>query len=93
MRPRGAKKTESNPASSSIPSDWYEEKSCAAATNERKKTVHSSVVMPRAAQTQRTGMPQRSLRAPVLHIQSAISVPAVMNIPSISPWAMKTLGR
>src|SRR5207244_11906121 len=32
----GAKNKEINPASSSIPSDWYPEKSCAALTNERK---------------------------------------------------------
>ena len=34
--PRGAKNKEINPASSSIPSDWYPEKSCAALTKERK---------------------------------------------------------
>src|SRR5438270_13897180 len=43
-RPRGAKKTEMNPASSSIPSDWYEEKSCAAATKERKSRVQMAQV-------------------------------------------------
>src|ERR1051325_96106 len=36
--PAGAKKSEMKPASSSIPSDWYEAKSCAAAMNERKHT-------------------------------------------------------
>src|SRR6266571_725774 len=36
--PCGAKNMPINPASSSIPSDWYAEKSCAALTNERKHT-------------------------------------------------------
>src|SRR5436305_14725021 len=43
-RPPGAKKMDKNPASSSIPSDWYEEKSCAAATKERKRTVQIAQV-------------------------------------------------
>src|SRR4051794_25174065 len=34
--PEGAKNMDINPASSSIPSDWYPEKSWAALTNERK---------------------------------------------------------
>src|SRR4051812_19930156 len=38
-RPPGAKNKERKPASRSIPSDWYEEKSCAAATKERKRMV------------------------------------------------------
>src|SRR5678816_2745035 len=42
--PRGAKKIERNPASSSIPSDWYDEKSCSAAIHERKRTVHSATL-------------------------------------------------
>ena len=33
-----------NPASSSIPSDWYPEKSCAAAAKERKSTTQSAQV-------------------------------------------------
>src|SRR5512142_1290191 len=33
--PRGAKKSDRNAASSSMPSDWYDEKSCAAVTNDR----------------------------------------------------------
>src|SRR6266581_2513476 len=37
--PRGAKKKERNPASSSIPSDWYDEKSCSPPMQERKSTV------------------------------------------------------
>src|SRR5437773_11027556 len=36
--PRGAKNRAMNPASSSIPSDWYAEKSCAALMNDRKHT-------------------------------------------------------
>src|SRR5579863_6653903 len=36
--PGGAKNKAMNPASSNMPSDWYPEKSCAAATNERKHT-------------------------------------------------------
>src|SRR6185312_8180303 len=36
--PAEAKKSEMKPASSSIPSDWYEAKSCAAAMKERKHT-------------------------------------------------------
>src|SRR5216684_5902571 len=42
--PRGAKKIEMNPASSSIPSDWYAEKSCAALTNERKHTRQTTSI-------------------------------------------------
>src|SRR2546423_14817518 len=42
--PRGAKKIEMKPASSSIPSDWYDEKSCSALTHERKQSVQSAVV-------------------------------------------------
>jgi hypothetical protein len=41
-RPRGAKKIERNPASSSIPSDWYDEKSWSAAIHERKSSVHNA---------------------------------------------------
>src|SRR5581483_3318941 len=40
--PDGAKNREINPASSSMPSDWYPEKSCAALTNERKHTQQIS---------------------------------------------------
>src|SRR5438067_9997067 len=43
-KPPGAKKMERKPASRSIPSDWYEEKSCAAATKERKRTVQMAQV-------------------------------------------------
>src|SRR5689334_21669674 len=43
-RPRGARKKEMKPASSSIPSDWYEEKSCSAAMQERKSTVHTATI-------------------------------------------------
>src|SRR3954464_14810194 len=39
-RPRGAKKNEIKPASRSIPSDWYDEKSWSAPMHERKSTVH-----------------------------------------------------
>ena len=42
--PRGAKNREMNPASSSIPSDWYAEKSCAALTNERKHTKQTTSI-------------------------------------------------
>src|SRR3954467_11017826 len=42
--PRGAKNIERNPASSSIPSDWYDEKSWSAAMHERKKSVHSATL-------------------------------------------------
>src|SRR5947207_9187074 len=42
--PRGAKKSERNPASSSIPSDWYDEKSCNAPMQERKETVQIAIV-------------------------------------------------
>src|ERR1700733_8519573 len=35
--PGGAKNSAMNPASSSMPSDWYPEKSCAALTKERKQ--------------------------------------------------------
>src|SRR5215471_9032900 len=42
--PRGAKKNEMNPASSSMPSDWYAEKSCDALTNERKHTRQTASI-------------------------------------------------
>ena len=42
--PGGAKNRQINPASSSIPSDWYPEKSCAALTNERNATKQMSSV-------------------------------------------------
>src|SRR6266550_3233930 len=42
--PLGAKKNEMKPASSSIPSDWYDEKSCSAPMHERKSRVHSAIV-------------------------------------------------
>src|SRR3954471_12442391 len=41
--PRGAKKHEMNPASSSMPSDWYDEKSCSTAMHERKSSVASAI--------------------------------------------------
>src|SRR6478672_986801 len=43
-RPGGARKIERNPASNSIPSDWYDEKSCSAPMHERKSRVQSAVV-------------------------------------------------
>src|SRR2546423_10750911 len=42
--PRGAKKQEMKPASSSIPSDWYEEKSCSTTTHDRKNSVQKATV-------------------------------------------------
>src|SRR6266496_5626178 len=42
--PSGAKKKEINPASSSIPSDWYPEKSCAALTKDRKHTKQTTSI-------------------------------------------------
>src|SRR6476620_1884943 len=42
--PRGAKKIERNPASSSMPSDWYDEKSWSAAMHDRKSSVHNAPV-------------------------------------------------
>src|SRR3954462_5547968 len=42
--PRGAKKIERNPASSSMPSDWYDEKSWSAAMHERNSTVDNATV-------------------------------------------------
>src|SRR3954447_4841351 len=41
-KPIGARNREINPASSSIPSDWYPENSPAALTNERKHTKQIS---------------------------------------------------
>src|SRR3954453_17739542 len=43
-RPHGAKKNEIKPASRSIPSDWYDEKSWSAAMHERKKIVQSATL-------------------------------------------------
>src|SRR5690242_12869176 len=42
--PRGANQIEMNPASSSIPSDWYEEKSCSVAMNERNSSVQIAII-------------------------------------------------
>src|SRR5512143_2425981 len=42
--PRGAKKIEIRPASSSIPSDWYDEKSCSVTTHERNSTVQAATL-------------------------------------------------
>src|SRR3954471_11710933 len=42
--PDGAKKMDSNPASISIPSDWYDENSWSAAMHERKSSVQRPVV-------------------------------------------------
>src|ERR1700728_2896695 len=42
--PEGAKKSAMKPASSSMPSDWYPEKSCAALTNDRKHTKHTASI-------------------------------------------------
>src|SRR5678815_2308605 len=42
--PRGAKKIEISPASRSIPSDWYDEKSWSAAMHDRKSSVHSATL-------------------------------------------------
>src|SRR5215469_8502518 len=39
-RPRGARQIQAMPACSSMPSDWYEAKSCSAAMQERKAIVH-----------------------------------------------------
>src|SRR3569832_1654218 len=44
LMPRGAKKIEMSPASSSIPSDWYDEMSCSTPMHDRKNTVHSATV-------------------------------------------------
>src|SRR5512144_2660516 len=40
--PRGARKIERKPASSSMPSDWYDEKSCSTAMHDRKSSVHDA---------------------------------------------------
>src|SRR5256885_8937895 len=42
--PRGAKKKEMKPASSSIPSDWYDEESCSEAMHERKSSVQTAII-------------------------------------------------
>src|SRR2546430_284520 len=46
--PPGARKSERNAASSSIPSDWYPEKSCAAATKARKQ-IPATAMLARGA--------------------------------------------
>ena len=43
-RPLGAKNIDRNPASSSMPSDWYEENSCSVETQERNRIVDSATV-------------------------------------------------
>ena len=40
LKPGGAKKREMKPSSRSMPSDWKPEKSCAAATKDKKQTKH-----------------------------------------------------
>src|SRR6185437_5888696 len=42
--PRGANQIEMNPASSSIPSDWYDENTCSVDTNDRNTRVQIAVI-------------------------------------------------
>src|SRR6478672_7004217 len=42
--PRGTKKIDRNPASSSMPSDWYDEKSWRAAMQDRKRIAHNATL-------------------------------------------------
>src|SRR5947209_4285475 len=41
--PRGAKNSEMNAASSSMPSDWYDAKSCAAPTNDKNASDATAI--------------------------------------------------
>src|SRR5712691_1999060 len=41
--PGGAKNNERNAASRSMPSDWYDENSCAAETNDKKHTPATAI--------------------------------------------------
>src|SRR4051794_20864515 len=72
QNPRGAKNNEINPASSSIPSDWYPEKSCAALTNEMKQAKQTTSI-PRG-QTFATTSKDASM--PIQHKLTSMCVPA-----------------
>src|SRR2546422_47588 len=61
--PSGAKKSAMKPASSSMPSDWYPEKSSAALTNERKHAKQITSI-PRG-QTSKTS--SREAAIPIQH--------------------------
>src|SRR6266404_5370802 len=74
--PRGAKKNERNPASSSIPSDWYDEKSCSAAMHERNSTVHNATVS--LGQTLKTSSSETMRPAPTTRV-SAVSLALSQN--------------
>src|SRR5271169_3268541 len=64
--PPGAIKSERNPASSSIPSDWYPEKSPAALTKERKQTKQmASIPRGQIFKTNRAAAAMPSQQSPI----------------------------
>src|ERR1700757_84865 len=71
--PRGAKNKEMKPASSNMPSDWYPEKSRAAATKERKHTKQMASI-PRG---QRFRKSSKDAAIPIQH--SALKVPGPLD--------------
>src|SRR3954464_8046803 len=68
--PEGAKNIDRNPASSNIPSDWYDEKSCSTAMHDRKSRVHSATVT--RGQTLTVSSSEQISPAPITS-QSAVS--------------------
>src|SRR3954463_4871041 len=76
--PRGAKKMEMNPASSSIPSDWYDEKSCSAATQERKSSVDRPTV--RRGQTFATSSSEQAIPAHASSVSAPSPAPSQSSV-------------
>src|SRR6476659_8149275 len=72
--PRGAKKREMNPASSSIPSDWYDEKSSSAATHDRKSSVQRAAVA--RGQTFATSRSEATIPAATTRVSAASPEPS-----------------
>src|SRR5579859_2487973 len=71
--PGGAKNREIKPASSSMPSDWKPEKSCAAATKDRKQTEH--IAKDRRGQRLRITATEASSPSHVINISAWLPAP------------------
>src|SRR5579864_777996 len=72
-KPGGAKNREMKPASSSMPSDWKPEKSCAAATNDKKQT-RQTVKAPRGHRLKITAT-EASRPSQVINISAWLPAP------------------
>src|SRR3954452_18240801 len=76
--PRGAKKHEMKPASSSIPSDWYDEKSCSAATHDRKSSVAAATAI--RGQTLATSRSDATMPAPTTSVSARSPEPSQSSV-------------